>query len=280
MKYLLFVILITIFQTSIYSNFNDIKCSESPLVLRLNNDSIIKTDLISKKNENNHTLSGKVLNGVSLIPIPEAVVIVYDSKKEVVSTLMTDDEGSFEVFIDENEKYTLEYFHEDYNIRYKKLEKANLKFPDYINLYLDPGVGIGIFNLEEKLDLSVIPHYIINSKYVLDILNIYFDEDECSLKKEFIPTLDEVVNLLNDNKALKIEIAAHTSSGATDEYNKQLSEKRAKKIYDYLIRNGINQTRLVYMGYGSSEPLIYNFEAQQKNGNDANRRIEFRIVFD
>jgi len=230
--------------------------------------------------ENNHLLSGTVLNGISLLPIPEAAVIIYNTHKEVVSTVMTDDLGGFEVFLDNNEQYLLEYFHEDFNIRYKKIEKVNFVFPDFINLYLDPGVGIDIFMLEEKLDLSVIPHYIINSNYVLDVNNIYFREDEYFIVEEYMPIIDEVVNILDNNKALKIEVAAHTSSGAEENYNFELSLKRAKNIYDYIISKGIDISRLIYIGYGSTEPIIHNLEAQLKNEKDSNRRVEFRILFE
>ncbi len=280
MRQLYIVFLIYLTQTLFYSNNVNYKYHHKS-VIKNYVDSIPKNTINHNdfRKENIHILSGKVLNGISLVPIPEASVIVYNSEKEVVSTVMTDGKGSFKVYVDDHKQYMLEYFHEDYNIRYKKLEKVNLKLPEYVNLYLDPGVGIELFMLEEMLDLSVIPHYIINSKYVLDLPNIYFDEDEYFLRKEFIPTLDEVIRLLNENKALKIEIASHTSSGAKDEYNIILSEHRAKNIYEYLIKKNVDAKKISFKGYGSLEPLIYNFEAQQKNGNDANRRIEFRIIF-
>lgn len=229
--------------------------------------------------EKDHLISGTVLNGISLQPISEAAVIIYNAQKEVVITVMTDNLGNFEVLLDNNEQYIIEYFHEDFNIRYKKIEKVNFALPDFIYLYLDPGVGIDFFMIEEKLDLTAIPHYIINSKYVLDVNNIYFVENEYFIEYEYKSILEEVVNILDNNKALKIEIAVHTSSGARENYNLELSSKRAKNIFDYFITKGIDISRLNYVGYGSSEPLIHNLEAQLKNGNDANRRVEFRILF-
>lgn len=243
------------------------------------NDTHIENVNLSNSNENN-VLSGQVLNGISLEPISEAAVIAYDHMKNPISTVMTDKSGNFHMFLPDDTQYMLEYFHEDFNIRYKKIEKVKSKFPDFINLYLDPGVGIEIFMVEEKLDLSAIPHYIINSKYALEVDNIYFDEDEFKLKPEFNIVLNEVVRLLKENKALKIQVTSHTSSGPNETYNLNLSDKRAKNIYDYLIQKDVNPNQLKYQGLGSAEPIIYNYEAQLRNGNDANRRIEFRILFE
>lgn len=246
----------------------------------LDNKGLVIENVVQSNTVISNFLSGQVLNGISLSPIAEAAVIAYDAQKKPISTVMTDRNGNFLMYLPDDVQYMLEYFHEDFNIRYKKIEKINSKFPDFINLYLDPGVGIEIFMIEEKLDLSIIPHYIINSKYVLDVNNIYFDEDEYNLKPEFFIVLNEVIKILKENQALKVQVTAHTSSGADQAFSMNLSEKRARKIYDYLLQKDVNPKQIKYKGMGSTEPLIHNFEAKQKYKRDANRRIEFRILFE
>jgi peptidoglycan-associated lipoprotein len=65
-----------------------------------------------------------------------------------------------------------------------------------------------------------------------------------------------LVKILNDNPAITIELAAHTDSRASDEYNDELSQKRAETVVTFLIEKGINKQRLVAKGYGKRVPRI------------------------
>jgi len=73
----------------------------------------------------------------------------------------------------------------------------------------------------------------------------------------------------------KVEIAGHTDSVGSDEYNQVLSEKRAAAVKDFLVSEGCNADRLVTVGYGRSKPVESN---ESDEGRAKNRRVELRFV--
>lgn len=105
--------------------------------------------------------------------------------------------------------------------------------------------------------------------------NIFFDTDKYTIKEESKIELNKLIELLNSNKKLKIEISGHTDNVGTQQYNITLSENRAKEVYNYLIDNGINKTRLSYKGYGFSKPIDDN---NTEEGRSNNRRTEFKVI--
>ncbi len=119
-------------------------------------------------------------------------------------------------------------------------------------------------NLEEtKPGESVIVH------------NIYFEFDKAYLRRESIATLDDIVNQLKKNTAIKLEIQGHTDNTGTVEYNKKLSDRRADAVMEYLIKNGISPERLHSMGFGETKPVADN---KTEEGRSKNRRTEFLIL--
>ena len=104
--------------------------------------------------------------------------------------------------------------------------------------------------------------------------NIYFELDKAELLPRSFNELNRLLRFLRKNPQMEIEIAGHTDSTGTAEYNKNLSRARAKAVVEYLKANGIDSTRLSYQGYGSTKPLDDN---QTKKGRARNRRVEFMI---
>ncbi len=86
--------------------------------------------------------------------------------------------------------------------------------------------------------------------------NIFYDFDKATLRPESKTALDELVNMLRDNPNITIEMASHTDRHGTDEYNIDLSQRRAKSVVDYLIESGIAADRLQAQGYGESRPKV------------------------
>lgn len=119
----------------------------------------------------------------------------------------------------------------------------------------------------ELKPLEVGMHYTIN--------NIYFKYNSYELTDDSKKVLDEFVKFLNENSTIKIEIQGHTDNIGTEEFNKTLSENRAKAVYDYLVENGIAANRLKYKGYGFSKPIADN---STEEGRARNRRTEFVIL--
>lgn len=105
--------------------------------------------------------------------------------------------------------------------------------------------------------------------------HIYFDFDKTTLKKESYEELAKVIDFLRRNPTVEIEIAGHTDSKGSDEYNQKLSQGRTQAVVDYLISQGVNARRLVAMGYGESKPVDTN---ETEEGRAKNRRVEFTVL--
>ncbi len=105
--------------------------------------------------------------------------------------------------------------------------------------------------------------------------NIYFDFNKTTLKPESFTELNKVVDFLQSNPTVEIEIAGHTDSKGTDEYNKTLSQGRSQSVVDYLAQQGIDMGRLTAKGYGESKPIDTN---DTPEGQANNRRVEFTVL--
>lgn len=123
-----------------------------------------------------------------------------------------------------------------------------------------------------KLDVPMNP-VAIGEKVVLR--NIFFDTDKYDLLPDSKAELGKLVMFLKKNPALNIEIGGHTDNEGSDAHNITLSQNRAKAVYDYLVLNGIQASRLTYKGYGESTPIDSN---QTPDGRAKNRRTEFKVI--
>lgn len=84
--------------------------------------------------------------------------------------------------------------------------------------------------------------------------NIFYDFDRATLRPESKEALDGLAEMMRDNPGITIEMASHTDRVGTEDYNLDLSNRRAKAVVDYLIAAGIPADRLKYQGYGKSRP--------------------------
>lgn len=105
--------------------------------------------------------------------------------------------------------------------------------------------------------------------------NIYFDFDKTTLKSESFVELDKVVDFLKQNAHVSIEIAGHTDSKGSDDYNMNLSQGRSQSVVDYISSQGIDKSRLQAHGYGETKPIDTN---DTDEGRANNRRVEFTIL--
>lgn len=105
--------------------------------------------------------------------------------------------------------------------------------------------------------------------------NIYFDFDKTTLKSESYAELNKVVDFLKRNASVEIEIAGHTDSKGSDDYNINLSQGRSQSVVDYIISQGIEDYRLTARGYGEGKPVDTN---DTDLGRATNRRVEFTVL--
>ncbi len=163
--------------------------------------------------------------------------------------------GEYLVALPVNNDYAFNVTKEGYlfyseNFSLKNIDSSK---PFYLNIPLDP-IEIG--------------------KAVV-LKNIFFDFDKSDLLTESYIELNKLLEYLNKNTRIIIEIGGHTDNSGSVDYNKKLSESRAKAVYDYLIKAGIDSNRLSYFGYGFSKPIADN---NTEEGRALNRRTEFRII--
>ena len=113
----------------------------------------------------------------------------------------------------------------------------------------------------------------LNKKENLDELKkgIQFKLNSAKLTKKSFGTLDDVAKLMEKFPNANLEVQGHTDDKGTDEYNMQLSQKRAETVVGYLISKGIDRSRLRAVGYGRTMPIADN---KAKNGREKNRRVE------
>jgi OOP family OmpA-OmpF porin len=113
----------------------------------------------------------------------------------------------------------------------------------------------------------------VGEKIVLN--NIFFDFNKATLRPESYTELNRLVKQLKDMPTVKIEISGHTDNIGSAAYNKTLSESRAKSVVNYLLQNGIDKSRLTYVGYGFDQPIASN---STDEGRQKNRRTEFKVL--
>ncbi len=114
---------------------------------------------------------------------------------------------------------------------------------------------------------------------IIKVDNINYELDKAKLDMANSRGLTEIIELLKDNE-ISVEIRSHTDARGSSTYNTELSEKRAKAVYDYLVKNGINKHRLKYKGYGESKLLNKCKDGVRCSSSEhaENRRTDFRVI--
>jgi len=104
---------------------------------------------------------------------------------------------------------------------------------------------------------------------------IFFDTNKATIKRVSFGLLDQVAQVIRGHAELRIRIEGHTDSQGNADHNLQLSKERAESVRTYFIKKGIDEKRLVSVGYGAAMPIADN---KTGAGREANRRVEFHII--
>lgn len=107
------------------------------------------------------------------------------------------------------------------------------------------------------------------------IKGVTFDNDQDTIRRSSIQTLDRAVQVLKDNPDIRIEISGHTDNVGTHDHNVDLSTRRAESVKRYLVEHGVDEGRITTEGFGPDKPVDTN---ETKVGRANNRRIEFEII--
>ncbi|NNF35619.1 MAG: OmpA family protein [Saprospiraceae bacterium] len=156
--------------------------------------------------------------------------------------VVTDEQGNANILTNEVGSYLLEITHPEYNPYTTIIDYSTMG--GNITLVMEP-----VATSEDQPEGILIP---TTTGSVVVFENIYYDFNSHVILDGAATELDALVLTMKSNPRMMVELSAHTDSRGTRLYNQRLSEKRAASARDYLIRNGINPSRITTMGYGES----------------------------
>ncbi|MEM8547293.1 MAG: OmpA family protein [Pseudomonadota bacterium] len=105
--------------------------------------------------------------------------------------------------------------------------------------------------------------------------NVTFATASADLNPAFFAVLGSVAKVVDEYGQTIVEVAGHTDSDGTDQYNQVLSERRASTVANYLANQGVIRDRIIALGEGERRPVADNTSAA---GKQLNRRVELTLV--
>jgi len=187
-----------------------------------------------------------------------AKVAILDDKNNVIESRTTGADGKVTYSIDCDRAYTVQVAAEGYE---------NNTFP----IAKTKGGTVNI-----AADLNEIAKIVTDVAVVLNDVNFEFDKS--NITKEGAFELDKLVEAMKARPAMVIMVKGHTDSRGSEQYNMNLSNRRAKSAVQYVISRGIAKERISGQGYGESEPKVACGDNCTEEQHALNRRSEFLIV--
>ncbi len=189
------------------------------------------------------------------VPQKGESIIFEGVNSDLMYSGTTNSEGKFDLIIKGGETYL---------IKIKSIGK-DTDYSTFEVPKLDKGRTYSTSNLLIQFELP--------RTFTLD--NVHFNSGKAELTKSSYSEINELLEYMKIKEDLVIEIAGHTDNVGEDEYNMDLSERRAKSVKNYLVSNGISPERIIAKGYGESQPIASN---EIPEGRQKNRRTEVRIL--
>ena len=208
-------------------------------------------------------LEGIVLNVQTLGPISNSRVVLKNICDGSMQEFTTNAKGEFDAMIDcgcdhEITASKVNFVEDRLLLDHKKIDtKSN--DPIKVTLKLAPPISEGEVILLE---------------------DVYYDFDKANIRPDAAFELDKVVRLMERYSSLKIELGSHTDARGNDEYNRDLSQRRANSAIEYIISRGISQYRVTARGYGESSLANHCGNSVQCTDEEhqQNRRTEIKVT--
>lgn len=206
---------------------------------------------------------GKVLDQKTQRPVGQVVVKMVDDAGNLRT--YNSEEGTFQFLTARGHNYVLTADKQNYVSTRATVSTENIRRQDP-----DDTVFVTIYVDSVMIDTD------------FELVNILYDYDKASLRPESAASLEKLTTLMNDNPSLDVQIFSYTDSKGTPAYNLNLSQQRAESVVNYLVRNGVERSRLSAKGMGMADPVAPNKTNGKDNpeGRQLNRRTTFRILTD
>lgn len=213
----------------------------------------------------NQELAGIVTDLESGIILPNTKVSLFNDKFKLLTTFLSDKNGRYNFEVECDTDYYIRAEKAEYNTFEKRITIPNETGKTEIPIQLEKTIK----EVKNGDDLAKI----------FGIKIIYFDLDKSNIREDATLELEKILDVLLENPTIKINIRSHTDSRASFEYNDELSNKRAKATLGWLVKNGVETTRLTANGFGERELVnkcTDNVTCTEEE-HQANRRSEFII---
>jgi outer membrane protein OmpA-like peptidoglycan-associated protein/tetratricopeptide (TPR) repeat protein len=191
-------------------------------------------------------------------PIAASRVAILDDRNNVIETREAGADGRVSYAIDCDRAYSIQASMEGY---------VTGTFP------INKTKG-GEVNIAANLD----PIEVIVQDTVVVLNDIYFEFNKSNITREGAAELDKLVEAMRANPEMVIMAKAHTDNRGSDQYNMNLSNRRAKATVQYVMSKGIAKERISGQGYGESQPKVNCGTECTEEQHAQNRRSEFMIV--
>lgn len=211
-------------------------------------------------------LYGEITDLETKALLPDTKVSLFDSKFNLVTVTNSDEKGNYSFTVECGKIYNVRAEKVEYTTKEQKVTIDDKRGKTHFPIALEKAtckVAIGD-------DLGK----------CFGIKMIYFDLDKYDIRREAAFDLEKILDVLSQNPTMKLDIRSHTDSRQTFKYNEILSEKRANATIKWLVKNGVDPSRLTGRGYGETQ-LVNQCADDVKCSEEEhqlNRRSEFIIT--
>ncbi len=200
------------------------------------------------------------------IALSNSKVILAGEDGSILDEIFTEEDGKFEFRVYTEEDYNLIAEREEYFTTRKEFTTVGRSIrKDTLTQF--------ITRVDFKTDV-MLDKIVLEKAIVLN--NIYYDLNKWNIRLDAAEVLDSLVMIMEDNPDIFIELGSHTDARADDQYNMELSFKRAQSAVDYIISQGVDGNRISARGYGESQLIVRNALTEEQH--QRNRRTEFKVL--
>lgn len=212
-------------------------------------------------------------------PISNALVTKTNLMTGEQSQIQSNIDGRYSLTITSGYEYGVEIKTAEHLKRFSRINYCNETLKG-LNKYCF--FGFNDVTLNEKGSVSgasiLMDKIELGRKFKVD--NIYYDSNKATIPEKVLPNLRKLLYTLVDNPQIVVELGSHADSRGSDEYNLDLSQRRADAAVDYVVSQGIDRKRIRSRGYGETKLVngCSNGVKCSDKQHEENRRTEFVIV--